>query len=322
MVPDALLDRFRADLDALAEPGTRIGIAVSGGPDSIALLLLAAVARPGEVEAATVDHGLRAEAHAESEMVGEVCERIGVPHATLAIEWDLPPATAIQEQAREVRYGALTAWMQDRDLAALATAHHLDDQAETMIMRLNRGAGLRGLAGMRPRSTVPGAPGLPLLRPLLGWRRAELERICSDAGLHPAQDPSNADTRNERVRIRQALADADWLDAAALSRSASHLAADDEAIEWAVDRQWDEAVETLDGAIVYRPTTAPTAIVRRIVALAIAELGTEGDPGELRGRELDRLIAELQSGGTSTLRGVRCSGGAEWRFVRSKPRAN
>ena len=322
MVPDALLDRFRADLDALAEPGTRIGIAVSGGPDSIALLLLAAVARPGEVEAATVDHGLRAEAHAESEMVGEVCERIGVPHATLAIEWDLPPATAIQEQAREVRYGALTAWMQDRDLAALATAHHLDDQAETMIMRLNRGAGVRGLAGMRARSMVPGAPGVPLLRPLLGWRRAELECICSDAGLHPAQDPSNLDKRNERVRIRQALAESGWLDVTALFRSAAHLAADDEAIEWAVDRQWDETVETGNDAITYRPTTAPTAIVRRIVARAIAELGTEGDPGELRGRELDRLLAELQSGGTATLRGVRCSGGAEWRFTRSKPRAN
>lgn len=320
MVPDALLDRFRADLDALAEPGTRIGIAVSGGPDSLALLLLAAAARPGEIEAATVDHGLRDEAQAEAEMVGELCERIGVPHATLSIEWDLPPATAIQEQAREVRYGALAAWMQDRNLAALATAHHLDDQAETMVMRLNRGAGVRGLAGMRARSTVPGAPALPLLRPLLGRRRAELERICMEAGLHPAQDPSNSDTRNERVRIRQALAEADWLDTAALSRSAAHLAADDEAIEWAVDRQWNEAVEAGDDAITYRPTTAPTAIVRRIVARVIVELGTEGDPGELRGRELDRLLAELQSGGTATLRGVRCSGGAEWRFVRSNPR--
>ena len=321
MVPDALLDRFRADLDALAEPGTRIGIAVSGGPDSLALLLLAASARPGEIEAATVDHGLREEARAEAEMVGEICERIRVPHATLAIEWDLPPATAIQEQAREVRYGALASWMQESGLAALATAHHLDDQVETMVMRLNRGAGVRGLAGMRPRSTVPGAPDLPLLRPLLGWRRAELDRICSDAGLRPAEDPSNADTRDERVRIRQALASADWLDAVALSRSAAHLAVDDDAIEWTVDRQWEEAVEVSNDAITYRPTTAPTAIVRRTVARAIADLGTEGDPEELRGRELDQLLAELQSGRTATLRGVRCSGGAEWRFTRSKPRA-
>jgi tRNA(Ile)-lysidine synthase len=156
---------------------------------------------------------------------------------------------------------------------------------------------------------------------LLGWRRAELKSICSDAKLHPAQDPSNADTRNERVRIRQALADADWLDAAALSRSAAHLAADDEAIEWAVDRQWKESVEIGEDAITYRPTTAPTAVVRRIAARAIGELGTEGDPGELRGRELDRVLAELQSGGTVTLRGVRCSGGTEWRFTRAKHRS-
>ena len=322
MVPDAaLIERFRTDLDALIPPGSRLGLAVSGGPDSLALLLLAAAARPGEVEAATVDHGLRPESPDEADMVAGLCERLGVPHSTLAIEWDIPPTSAIQEQARILRYGALAAWSRDLGLGAVLTGHHLDDQAETMVMRLNRGAGVRGLAGMRPQSTVPGAPGVPLLRPLLGWRRTELESICADAGLHPAQDPSNLDTRNERVRVRQALAEADWLDVTALSRSAAHLALDDEAIEWTVDRQWEEFVEASNDAIIYRPTAAPIAIVRRVVARAIAELGTEGDPGELRGRELDRLLAELQSGGTATLRGVRCSGAAEWRFVRSKPRA-
>jgi tRNA(Ile)-lysidine synthase len=323
MVPEAsLLDRFRADIDALIEAGVRFGVAVSGGPDSLGLLLLAAAVRPGELEAATVDHGLREESHAEAEAVARICERLGVPHSVLAIEWDLPPTTAIQELARQVRYGALAGWMRDRNLPALMTAHQLDDQAETLLMRLNRGSGARGLAGMRRSSTVPGDPELKLLRPLLGWRRSELEEICHEAGLTPAIDPSNADERHERVRIRRVLADNDWIDAKALARSADNLASSDEALAWAADREWAEFVEILDDKLVYRASTAPVEIIRRVAARAIAELGTEGSPNDLRGRELDRLISNLQACRVTTLRGVRCSGGADWTFVRAPTRSN
>src|SRR3954467_2033216 len=110
MVPGpALIERFRADLDALTAPGERLGVAVSGGPDSLALLLLAAAARPGAVEAATVDHALRPESRAEAEMVAGVCERLGVPPAILTAEGAEPPATGIQERAREARYKLLAA---------------------------------------------------------------------------------------------------------------------------------------------------------------------------------------------------------------------
>ena len=321
MVPDpALLDRFRADLDALIRPGARFGVAVSGGPDSLALLLLAAAARPSEFEVATVDHGLRPEAKAEADMVAAICERLAVPHSTLAIEWDLAPSTALQEQARHVRYGALAAWARERSLSAVLTAHHLDDQAETLLMRLNRGAGVGGLAGMRPAGIVQGAPDLPLLRPLLHWRRAELEQLCADAGIEPARDPSNSDERHERIRMRNALASAPWLDPEMLGRSAANLAAADEALAWAVDREWTENVEVEEQRVVYRASTAPAEIVRRVTARAIAQLGSEGDPEDLRGRELDHLITSLQSGRTGTLRGVRCSGGLDWVFARATPR--
>ena len=322
MVPDvALVDRFRADLDTLIDPGTRLGVAVSGGPDSLALLLLAASARPGEFEAATVDHGLRPESAAEAKMVADLCEEMDVPHAILAIEWDLPPASAIQEQARAVRYGALAAWMHDRDIGALLTAHHLDDQAETLVMRLNRGSGVRGLAGMRRKSKVPGYPDLSLLRPLLSWRRTELERICSEAGVEPVSDPSNLDDRFERVRIRQALAAADWLDPEALARSAENLGWSDEALDWATGQVWAGFVELGDDEIVYRDPGAPREILRRIVAKAIAQLGNEGEPDDLRGRELDRLLSVLEGAKTTTLRGVRCSGGPRWIFSRAAPRS-
>ncbi|NUT01810.1 MAG: tRNA lysidine(34) synthetase TilS [Sphingomonas sp.] len=323
MVPDpSLVERFRADLDALIEPGTRFGVAVSGGPDSLALLLLAEAARPGEFEAATVDHGLRPESRSEAEQVARICERIGVPHAVLAIEWDLPPGSGIQEQARAVRYGALAQWMRERELTALLTGHHLDDQAETLLMRLNRGSGARGLAGMRRRSALPGDRDLSLLRPLLGWRQRELEEICEAAGLNPIADPSNTDERHERVRIRQALENADWLDPQSLVRSAEHLASADEALEWAANGEWAQFVDVGDEEIVYRASTAPPEILRRIVARAISELGTEGSPDELRGRELDRLITDLQACRTTTLRGVRCTGGIDWKFDRAPRRSN
>lgn len=319
---DRHLERFRADLDALIAPGLRLGVAVSGGPDSLALLLLAVAARPGEVEAATVDHGLRPGSREEADEVADLCERLGVPHAILVVEWDVPPSAGIQEQAREMRYGALAEWMQAMALSNLATAHHLDDQAETLVMRLNRGSGVRGLSGMRPLASVPGWPALNLLRPLLGWRRSELEAICREAGIQPIRDPSNADEKFERVRIRRALGQADWLDRDALARSAANLADADDAVEWAAALEWTRSAVFRDGEIAYRPSNAPSEILRRVVARAIEELGTEGVPDDLRGRELDRLLADLQSGRTSTLRGVRCQGGPEWRFTRAAPRSS
>lgn len=313
MVPElALVDRFRADLDALITPDTRIGIAVSGGPDSVALLLLAAAARPGQVEAATVDHRLRSESADEAEMVAALCGRLGVPHATLSAHWSDKPAAAIQERARRERYRLLGFWAEERGLDALATGHHADDQAETLLMRLIRGAGVRGLAGMRSTSRTPGSE-VRLLRPLLGWRRAELERICRDSGVEAVHDPSNDDEQYERVRIRRNLAANEWLDADALAKSARHLADAHGAIEWAAQREWKQAVRERSGLIVYQPSGAPDEIVRRIVARAVRTLATEGEI-DVRGSELDHLLDALRKGGVATLRGVRCEGGREWRF--------
>ena len=176
--------------------------------------------------------------------------------------------------------------MSEGGLPVVATAHHLDDLAETLVMRHNRGAGVRGISGMRPLTSVPGHPDLRLARPLLGWRQAELAAVCAAASVKPFADPSNEDARHERVRVRRALADADWLDPEALARSAANLADADDAVEWAAAMEWTRFASFSEDAIVYRPSSAPAEIVRRIVARAIEELGTEGEPGDLRGREL------------------------------------
>jgi tRNA(Ile)-lysidine synthase len=313
MVPDAaLLERFSDDLGALVGRDARVGVAVSGGPDSLALLLLAAAARPGQVEAATVDHGLRPEAHEEAAIVAQLCGSLGLPHLTLTARWSEVPQTAIQERARQQRYLLLGYWAEERGLDALATAHHADDQAETLLMRLARGSGVRGLAGMRPRSITPGSR-IKLIRPLLSWRRSELESVCTKAGLKPVADPSNEDDRFERVRVRQALADSEWLDPAAIACSAAHLGDADAALDWAARLEWGRSVEERGDAIHYRPGEAPREIVRRIVARAIRKLALEGE-AELRGSELNRLMVTLSGGGSATIRGVHCRGGPDWSF--------
>ena len=322
MVPAApLVARFAGNLDRLSQPGERLGLAVSGGPDSLALLLLASVTRPGLIEAATVDHDLRAESRAEAELVAGICSGLGVPHRILAVAWREKPVSAIQEQARDGRYELIAGWLRERGLAAVCTGHHRDDQAETLLMRLARGSGVRGLAAMRPSVPLPATPDLKLLRPLLDWSRDDLAAVCVAAGLTPVADPSNDDENFERVRVRKMLASQDWLAGEALARSAQALGSADEAIDWAIGREWSDTVETAGGAVIYRPDSAPAEIRRRIIARIISSLATEGTD-TLRGREVDQMLANLQSGGTSTLRGVVARGGSAWRFEPAPPRSS
>lgn len=278
--------RFAADLAALWTGAGRIGVAVSGGPDSLALLLLAHAALPGRVAAATVDHGLRAESAAEAAMVADLCARLGVPHATLKVEVG---EGNVQAQARAARYAALAGWMEREGLEALATAHHADDQAETLLLRLNRGSGVAGLSGVRARGPVPQTR-LPLLRPLLGWRRSDLLAIVGSAGIKPVQDPSNADDRFDRARIRKALAGADWLDVAALAQSATYLADADAALDWAAAREWNEAVSKGPMGLTYRPQ-APRAVALRVLTRIVTELDGEAPRGSGIARLFDSLVA-------------------------------
>lgn len=318
-IPQEQIDRFRTGLDALVPAGKKIGIAVSGGADSLALLLLAAAARPGEVEAATVDHGLREGSLEEADKVAALCQQLAIPHQILPIEWQEKPTSAIQERARLRRYAALAQWAKENGMKTLLTGHHAHDQAETLLMRLRRGAGLSGLAGMRYSVQVPGSDEA-LVRPLLGWRRDELEQLCAGAGVVPVNDPSNDDERFERVRIRKALAAADWLGPLAVAASASHLADADAALSWAAKREWDRAATVEQDMVVLDPAGLPREIRRRLLSRAINLLASEGRGAALRGRQLDRLLGALVAGGKVTLRGVACSGGATWTFAKAPER--
>ena len=303
------VERFRLSLEALAGSSAgAVGVAVSGGPDSLALLLLACAARPGAVKAATVDHGLRAESAAEAETVERLCKHLGIPHATLRP--DAPVAGNLQSSARRARYALLEAWRRERGLDWLLTAHHADDQAETLLMRLNRGAGAAGLSGVRARNGR-------VLRPLLGWRRSELEAIVAAAGLDAASDPSNVDPRFDRARMRRDMAVASWLEPAALARSAEALADANEALDWEVDRLESERARAAGGAIRIEPAGLPRELRRRLLLRALRRLNPNAEP---RGEELGRLLSALERGETVTLAGVKAVGGESWRLDPAPPR--
>ncbi|WP_296677221.1 tRNA lysidine(34) synthetase TilS [Novosphingobium sp.] len=286
MPPPELTARFSADLNALWGSDGHLGVAVSGGPDSIALLLLAHAALPGRIAAATVDHGLRAESAAEAELVAAICARLEVPHGVLNVS--VQPGN-IQTEARTARYAALAGWAERLGLAALMTAHHADDQAETLLLRLIRGSGVAGLAGVRARGLVPGTA-LPLLRPVLGWRRADLAAVVSAAGIATVQDPSNSDDRFDRARLRKALETADWIDVPALAASAAHLADADAALNWMAVQEWDDCVVRGGLGLTYRPR-APRAVALRVIARIVAELDGTAPRGSAAARVFDALVA-------------------------------
>lgn len=300
------VERFRADLgDLTGGAAGRAGVAVSGGPDSLALLLLAGAA--GAVEAATVDHGLRAESAEEARFVARLCAGLGIPHAVLRPAE--PIAGSVQAAARKARYALLEAWRQERGLDWVLTAHHADDQAETLLMRLNRGSGVAGLSGVR-------ATNGRVLRPLLAWRREELAGIVRAAGIAAVADPGNVDEKFDRARLRRRLAEASWIDAAALARSADALAEADEALDWAAERL---AAERLSGGerVAFDPAGLPAELRRRLVLRVLRRIDPAAAP---RGAELSRLLATLDRGGGATLAGVKATGGDVWRFERAPPR--
>jgi tRNA(Ile)-lysidine synthase len=252
-------------------PDERVALAVSGGPDSVAMLAMAAAAFPGRVIAATVDHGLRASAADEIAMVAQTCAGLGVPHAALAGTID--SAASLQAQARALRYRLLIGWAAQAGARFLATAHQADDQAETLLMRAARGAGLSGMAGVRARREVGEDAPLTLIRPLLDWRRAELRAVVRRAGLPFVDDPANDDPRHDRTRFRRLLNAHEWLDTPHIARTAAYLAEADDELRAIVDWLWAvRRAKARAGGVRIDITGLPRGLQRRLAQRAIGEV--------------------------------------------------
>ena len=305
MIDPATARRFARDLDKLVPEGVRLGIAVSGGPDSLALLLLAAEVRPGSVEAASVDHRLRPDSRGEAQCVAELCAGMDVPHRILSV--DIARGASVQAQARAARYCALERWGGMHGLATVATGHHLDDQAETLLMRLARGAGVGGLAGVRAERAL-GA--LVLVRPLLGWRKTELEAVVAASGIIAIDDPSNRDPRHDRSRVRAFLDREKWLGPGRLAASAGHLAEAEEALGWSLNRLADERIAGDEAGLSVAAGDLPNEYQRRLLLEAMRRLGSDC----VRGSDAERALGSLRSGKRCTLGGLLLEGGDRWRL--------
>ncbi|MEP5761625.1 MAG: tRNA lysidine(34) synthetase TilS [Litoreibacter sp.] len=200
---DELLRQFRT-VEILPQRAKRIGLAVSGGGDSMAMLHLQAVwakVSGTQLYAATVDHGLRAEAVDEAKFVGNVCDKLEIPHAVLKwTGWD--QTGNLQARARAARYALLAKWARDTECDAVCLGHTGTDVAENFLMRLSRSAGVDGLAEMSPKFE---REEMTFLRPLLGFSRVQLRDFLNRNEHAWCEDPSNDDDRYERVRMRKAL---------------------------------------------------------------------------------------------------------------------
>jgi tRNA(Ile)-lysidine synthase len=216
-------------------------------------------------------------------MVASSCRREHIQHQILNPPH--PIEGSLQAAARAERYRLLGEWREAEHLDFIVTAHHADDQLETFLMRLNRSSGVSGLAGVRRQNGH-------ILRPLLGWRRAELLNVALNEDIPFIDDPSNGDQRFDRARLRHALKGQSFIDVECASKSASWLADADDALDWAVDQAIARWPDAKDPQYIY-DDGYPPEIFRRII---IRRLALHDPNLKVRAASLDAVIAAMQSG--------------------------
>ena len=308
-------------------PPGDIGVAVSGGGDSIALLiLLADWAKPSgrKLKAVTVDHGLRPESAAEAVFAADFCRRLGVSHEGLL--WETRPSGAnLQDAARRARRHLIAEWARTAGVSIVALGHTLDDQAETFVMRLARGSGVDGLAAM---ATVTEAAGLIWARPLLSVSRVSLRDILEQRGQTWIEDPSNFDLRFDRVRARRALVEFEQLGLGTkrLAATAARMARAREALRSSAKMLAAKSVEwTPFGEALILPTAfsagLPELQMRVLAAVLCRVSGAEYRPREISLEALRSQLIGLDAFSGLTLHGCILRTRRGRIAVRREPRA-
>ncbi|MES2549018.1 MAG: tRNA lysidine(34) synthetase TilS [Pseudomonadota bacterium] len=290
-----------------------IGVALSGGGDSTALLHLCL--RAGlQVEAVTVDHRLRPESAAEASAVGALCQALGIRHEVRVWEHGAVGGN-LMDAARRARMELIRDWAEVRRIGVIALGHTRDDVAETVLMGLARSAGIAGLAGMRPSWEEAG---LKFVRPLLAAGRQELRDWLGSGGIPWVEDPTNENDRFTRIKARRALAALAPLGIGAerLAEVAANLARAQEAlaVQVAAAGQW---VEERAGALRFDAGVwaEPGEVQRQVVMAAVQWLSGALYPP--RAAEVGRLAAALTAGRDATLAGCRARGGWLMREARA-----
>jgi tRNA(Ile)-lysidine synthase len=289
-----------ARLDKLFAPlrGFRhLGLAVSGGPDSTALMLLVAQWKaPVKFSVITVDHGLRPQSGEEARRVLKWARALGFAGHVLAWKEE-KPKSAVQARAREARYRLMAQWCARHDADGVVTAHTLEDQAETLLMRLARGSGIDGLCAMAADTVIYG---VRVLRPLLQVPRQRLRELLIARGQAFFDDPSNVNPAFERIRIRQASGELAQLGLKpeALGLTVRRLARARDALEEAADQAQARLVafQAEGHAIVdLGPFQKAAEEIRlRLLARLLERIGGASQPPQLR--EIEELNQWLEAG--------------------------
>ena len=321
--PSGLPDDRVDTLFFCLKPFSNLALAVSGGADSLCLLVLFDEWRrrnrwTGTAEVLCVDHGLRPESATEAAFVAEAAKTRGI--SCTILRWKgAKPDSNIQEAARRARYRLMAGRMCESGAEALVLAHHLDDQAETFLDRLTRGSGVSGLSAMAA-DEQEGPSGLRLLRPLLDVPKQQLQASLAERGMDWCSDPSNLDPKYKRSRLRavMALLGAEGLSAERIARTAGNIRRAREALEATVVDLAARHVEEhaagplrLDRAV-YR-TIAEDLRLRLLTYLAAR---ATGNPPRPRLEKLEALDLKIMSGapGRHTLAGAlfELGGGTIW----------
>jgi tRNA(Ile)-lysidine synthase len=280
-------------------PPDDLAVAVSGGSDSTALLIALSDWQGGpRLHVVTVDHGLRPEARDEIAAVAALCAELGLSHEVLHWTWD--GAGNLMAEARAARYRLMADWAKGRGIADVALGHTRDDVAETLVMRLSRGAGLDGLSAMRPRVL---RQGVTFHRPFLELARDDLRAMLRKRGIGWSEDATNSDPAYDRARVRLALTTLE-LDTAQLARTAAQLAEARDALgevaAWLAEAMvhFDEGDILIEAA---RWREQPRDIRRRLLLAALRYVsGADYGP---RGAEMERLIDATEKASAMTLHG-------------------
>ncbi len=283
----------------------KIGVAVSGGSDSTALLHLVADWARGsgcKIFAVTVDHRMRDASAAEARQVAGQCAALGISHKTLIWEGRESHGN-FQDQARQARYRLISEWARGLGIAHVTLGHTRDDQAETVLMRLLRGSGVDGLSAI---PVVRSSEQVHWLRPVLGLGREELRACLRELGVDWSEDPSNLDPKYDRVKLRNALKILEPLgfDAAGLAETATRLADARLVLEQAALRALKEIATTRAGSVFFETEglrTLPKETRRRVMAHTLCWIS--GNPYPPRHSALLRLEADIWDMSTTTLHG-------------------
>ena len=321
------LSAFEAALTPLKDY-TAVVLAVSGGPDSLALMRLVAhwlatQSAPPTIFIASVDHGLRAASADEAQFVARWAQTLKLPHKVLHWQGE-KPKTRLQERARAARYDLLTSYAHEVGAEALVTAHHMDDQAETILFRALRGSGPAGLSGMAPRMR---RGSIDHLRPLLDFSKADLVQVCERFGQPFIEDPSNRDLAFARVKMRQllpVLAD-HGLGAEEWVRLGARMARMDAALSTKTDelmarldvRISDGEVRLMATSLAHEPLELVIRLLRQLIAhltsdtpvLRLERLETAGEQvqaalqqGKSHRQSLSNILIQLDKFGLLVLR--------------------